>query len=67
MDEFDKASEIEQSQRDMAISIIRNKRKASFTGFCRYCNAQINIGNFCSAECREDQELEDKLVKIKGF
>jgi len=66
-DVFDDASDLEVLHRDMAIKAIREKRKATFTGYCRYCNETIELGSFCSAECRENQELEDKLKSIKGF
>jgi hypothetical protein len=66
-DIFDDASDSEQMHRDLAIKAIRAKRKVTYTGRCRYCNETIEVGNFCSADCREMQELEDKLAKIKGF
>ena len=66
-DVFDDASDLESLHRDLAIKAIREKRKATYTGYCRYCNELIELGSFCSAECREGQELEDKLKGIKGF
>jgi hypothetical protein len=66
-DVFDDASDLEELQRNLAIKSIREKRKATYTGYCRYCNESIELGSFCSAECREGQELEDKLKGIKGF
>lgn len=67
-DFLDNASELEAMQREMAIKKVRDQvEKIKFTGYCRYCNEQISLGQFCSAECREDQEMADKLSKIKGF
>ena len=66
-DVFDDASNLESLHRDLAIKAIREKRKATYTGYCRYCNDTIELGGFCSAECRKSQELEDKLKGIRGF
>jgi hypothetical protein len=66
-DVFDDASDLETLHRDLAIKAIREKKKSTYTGHCRYCNETIEIGSFCSAECRESQELEDKLKSIRGF
>lgn len=66
MDEFDRASELEQYQRELALDKVRAKKKSFYTGHCRYCNETITQGSFCSAECREGQELEDKFKHITG-
>jgi hypothetical protein len=66
-DIFDDASEVEQLQREIAIKQIRNKKKQPFTGHCLCCNEEILEGRFCSTECREDWELEQKLKSITGF
>ena len=66
-DIFDDASNLESLHRDLAIKAIREKRKATYTGYCRYCNETIELGSFCSAECREGRELENKLKGIRGF
>ena len=66
-DVFDDASDLEELHRGWAIKAIREKNKATYTGYCRYCNETIKLGSFCSSECREAQELEDKLKGIKGF
>ncbi len=65
-DLFDDASETEQLHREMAIKEIRNKKKALFTGHCLCCNEHIPEGRFCSSECREDWEMEQKIKKIAG-
>lgn len=66
-DIFDDASEEEERHRDAAIQSARAKNQPlKFTGHCLYCNEQITQGRFCSAECREDQEMADKCLRIRG-
>jgi hypothetical protein len=65
-DIFDTASETEQLHRDLSIKEIRQKKPNPFSGFCLCCNEQIKQGRFCSTECREDWELEQKIKKIAG-
>ena len=65
-DIFDAASDTEEMHRDMAIKAVRARQKSVYTGHCLYCNEQINIGTFCDAECREGQEYENKIKRIKG-
>jgi len=65
-DIFDDASETEQLHREMAIQKIRSKKRHPYTGHCLCCNELIPEGRFCSAECREDWELEQKIKKISG-
>ena len=65
-DIFDNASDTEQLHREMAIQEIRSKKRHPYTGHCLCCNELIPEGRFCSAECREDWELEQKIKKIAG-
>jgi len=65
-DIFDDASDTEQLHREMAIQEIRSKKRHPYTGHCLCCNELIPKGRFCSAECREDWELEQKIKKISG-
>ena len=65
-DIFDDASDLEALYRESYIAKIRNKRALSFTGHCLYCNELIKAGRFCSAECGEDWEKEEKFKKITG-
>lgn len=58
-DIFDQATEKEERDRDLAIQAARAKNQPiKFTGFCIYCNERIECGRYCSAECREDGEME---------
>jgi len=66
-DLFDDASETESLHRELAIKSIRSKNKSPFTGYCLCCNEVITEGRFCSPECRDDWELEQKIKKISGF
>lgn len=65
-DDFDRASDLEAFQREMAITRERMKRKSPFTGYCLCCNEVITEGRFCSIDCREDYELEQKIKRISG-
>jgi hypothetical protein len=65
-DIFDDASDLEALYRESSIAKIRNKKPLAFTGHCLYCNELIKIGRFCSAECHEDWETEEKFKKITG-
>ena len=65
-DIFDDASDTEQLHREMTIQEIRSKKRHPYTGHCLCCNELIPEGRFCSAECRKDWELEQKIKKIAG-
>ena len=65
-DIFDDASITEQLHRDLATKAIRARKKSPFTGYCLCCNEQITEGRFCSPECRDDWELEQKIKNIAG-
>ena len=65
-DIFDDASDTEQLHREMAIQEIRSKKRHPYTGHCLCCNELIPEGRFCSADCRQDWELEQKIKKIAG-
>lgn len=65
-DIFDDASDTEQLHREMAIQEIRSKKRHPYTGHCLCCNEAISEGRFCSVECRQDWELEQKIKNIAG-
>lgn len=66
-DIFDRASEKEERDRDLAIRAARAKNQPlKITGFCLSCNEALSDRRFCSAECREDYELQEKIKKIAG-
>jgi predicted nucleic acid-binding Zn ribbon protein len=67
-DIFDKASDLEALHRELAINEIREKKKDPYSGYCLCCNEHIQQGRFCSAECREDWEMEQKIkLNIKSL
>ena len=41
-DLYDRATEAEELHREMSLRQARNKKRAAFTGYCRYCNESIN-------------------------
>lgn len=65
-DFFDDASDLEALHRDMAIKAVRDQSPLKFSGHCLYCNEIVNQGRFCSSECREDYEMEQKFRKLTG-
>lgn len=65
-DLLDKASELEELQRNLAIEKARKKEPTLFTGRCRYCNAEIDSGIFCDKWCAEDYESEE-IIKKRQF
>jgi len=66
-DYFDDASNMEEFHRQNAINNIRQTKPIKFSGFCLSCNQRVNQGKFCSFECSQDYELEQKLKNIKGI
>lgn len=59
-DEFDAASDLEDLQRQLAIQAIRNRKEMPFTGRCLECNAPIEKGRYCDADCRDEHEFRSK-------
>lgn len=57
MDEFDRASELEQRERDACVAAARNRRGLLPCGFCYNCEEPLPAGRlFCDTECRDDYE-----------
>jgi hypothetical protein len=65
-DMFDDASDLEELHRNLAIKAVRERGQLKFSGHCLCCNEIIKEGRFCSIDCREDYELEQKFKKITG-
>ena len=55
-DDFDKASDLEQTVRDFAIERVRSQSKIfEPTGFCLNCREPISKSKrFCNIDCRDD-------------
>lgn len=66
MDEFDRASALEQKERDDAIAAtLANKPNLPPTGYCYYCSEPVRAGHrFCDALCRDDYDEEQRLRKL---
>lgn len=63
-DEIDMASELETLFRDAAINQARKQKQIPSIGHCYYCNDVVDNGiRFCSADCREDYELEQEAYR----
>ena len=60
MDEFDRASELEEQYRNVAIKHVRdNDMKYKHVGVCLNCGAKSLI-RFCNLDCRDDYEKRTK-------
>jgi predicted nucleic acid-binding Zn ribbon protein len=58
-DDFDRASDREMADRELSIAQARAKNQPlKAVTHCLFCNESILIGRYCSAECREDGEME---------
>jgi hypothetical protein len=63
----DQASDRELFDTELAVKYQREQNKPiKYTGRCLYCNEQITIGRYCSAECREDGESE-AAIRARQF
>ena len=56
-DELDRASDLEQAERDHAIASARNYKAVVATGLFLYCSSEVSDGKrWCNADCRDDWE-----------
>jgi hypothetical protein len=66
-DEFDRASDLEEIHREMAIKNARNKPQLPDIGQCYYCAEFTPPGRrFCDSECRDGYEAEMAARKRNG-
>ena len=65
MDDVDLTNDRLEKELDLAIKASK-KKTPKHTGYCLYCNAEVKERAFCSAECREDYEQEERIKKIMG-
>jgi hypothetical protein len=55
-DDFDRASDLEQTDRDLAIERVRSQSRIfEHTGFCLNCR-EPSKKRFCNIDCRNDYE-----------
>lgn len=55
-DQLDRASDLEQKDRDNAVAAIRRRHEAlPYIGTCYYCGEHTKSGRrFCDSDCRDD-------------
>ena len=67
MDIYDKATEVEEQHRELSIKQARAKNQPlKAITHCLFCNEKISSGRYCSAECREDGEME-AVIRSRQF
>ena len=64
-DQFDKASDLEQLDRDRSIAIARQQTASPEpTGFCLWCEEPVGKGRrFCDRYCAEDWDNDQRRLK----
>ena len=66
-DEFDRASDLEEIHREMAIKNASQKSQLPDIGHCYYCAEYTPPGRrFCDSECRDGYEAEIAAKKRNG-
>lgn len=66
-DEFDRASELETMQRELAIKKASSVNKMPDIGQCYYCSEYTPPGHrFCDSECRDGFEAEMAAKRRNG-
>ena len=66
-DEFDRASDLEEIHREMAIKNVRQQQQLPDIGSCYYCNEYTPPGRrFCDSECRDGYEAEIAAKRRNG-
>jgi hypothetical protein len=55
MDEFDRATALEEAERDACVAAARNQPAMPAVGHCYNCNEPLPTGRlFCDTDCRDD-------------
>lgn len=64
-DEIDRANEM--AELNLAASLSVRRSSLSPCGHCYYCDEPVRVGVlFCTADCRDDWQAEDKIRRIQG-
>jgi hypothetical protein len=68
-DVIDRACEVEQQLREVAIQNQKNSVSGpKYTGFCLYCEEEVSEPHrWCSISCRDMYEHEQKLKRHQGL
>lgn len=64
-DVYDRATEREEQDREIALQQIRYSAKPLPQGECNNCGASC-VGAFCDADCRGDWETRARMARING-
>jgi hypothetical protein len=57
MDQFDRAQQLEEADRERCLAAARNRPSLPACGCCYNCNQPLPAGNlFCERDCRDDYE-----------
>lgn len=63
MDDFDRASALEEAEREACVARARNKPGMVACGYCYNCNEPLAQGRlFCDVDCRDDYELRTRKL-----
>jgi hypothetical protein len=66
MDQFDRATELEEKQRELSIEANRQGRRLIPVGRCFNCDSPVPASHvFCDADCRDDYEKREKTKCLK--
>ena len=67
-DIYDRATEREELERELALQHARNTTNSpAYTGFCLNCEVETNGGHrWCCPECRDDWSSRSMILKRKG-
>jgi hypothetical protein len=67
MDQFDRASELEEKTRAADIAAALAAKKLKPTHYCHYCYEPVEAALlFCDTGCRDDYEKEARHKRING-
>lgn len=69
MDEYDRATAIEEAEREACVAKQRAKPALRATGFCldAHCQEPLSDGRlFCGVECRDFYEKQQHMKRIQG-
>lgn len=68
MDEYDRATEIEEAEREACVARAMNRPGMQPTGCCYNCGEPLEKDLlFCAGgECRDDYEKQQRMKTIKG-
>lgn len=63
-DEIDRAND--QAQHILDMQLLRRKPTLKPMGRCHFCDDELRFGIFCSGDCRDDYEKEQRAKERNG-